>query len=164
MTDSTAPSRRDLLTMIGKVGGAAAMYQAMTALGHAAETQFSGPPVLSGAKPGASVVILGAGLAGMAAAYELQKAGYAVKILEFQDRPGGRNYSLRGGDTFTESDGTVQKVQCMLHPCMIETNAVLCLGSKTCSLIFSCEPTSSSISTIENRASSMSVSRIWRRR
>jgi geranylgeranyl reductase len=50
MTDSTAPSRRDLLTMIGKVGGTAAMYQAMTALGHAAETQFSGPPALAGAR------------------------------------------------------------------------------------------------------------------
>ena len=110
MTDFPQPSRRQLLTLIGKMGGAAAMYQAMTALGHAAETQFTGPPVLSGAKPGASVVILGAGLAGMTAAYELEKAGYSVKILEFQDRPGGRNYSLRGGDTFTESDGTVQKV------------------------------------------------------
>lgn len=111
MTEITTPSRRQLLTLIGKMGGAAAMYQAMSALGHAAETQFSGPPVLTGAKPGASVVVLGAGLAGMVAAYELTKAGYSVKILEFQDRPGGRNYSLRGGDTFTESDGTVQKVQ-----------------------------------------------------
>jgi monoamine oxidase len=111
MTEITTPSRRQLLTMIGKMGGAAAMYQAMTAMGHAAETQFTAPPVLTGAKPGASVVILGAGLAGMTAAYELEKAGYAVKIIEFQDRPGGRNYSLRGGDTFTESDGTVQKVQ-----------------------------------------------------
>lgn len=111
MTEITTPSRRQLLTLIGKVGGAAAMYQAMTALGHAAETQFTGPPVLTGAKPGASVVVLGAGLAGMVAAFELTKAGYSVKILEFQDRPGGRNYSLRGGDTFTESDGTVQKVR-----------------------------------------------------
>ena len=110
MNDVTQPSRRQLLTLIGRMGGAAAMYQAMTALGHAAETQFTGPPVLSGAKPGASVVVLGAGLAGMVAAYELEKAGYSVKILEFQDRPGGRNYSLRGGDSFTESDGTVQKV------------------------------------------------------
>lgn len=111
MENSTQPSRRQLLSLIGKMGGAAAMYQAMTALGHAAETQFDGPPVLSGAKPGASVVVLGAGLAGMVAAYELEKAGYQVKLLEFQDRPGGRNYTLRGGDTFTESDGTVQKVQ-----------------------------------------------------
>ena len=50
----SAPTRRSLLTMIGKIGGAAAMYQAMTALGHAAETRFTGPPGLSGARPGSS--------------------------------------------------------------------------------------------------------------
>ncbi len=110
MTDGMAPTRRQLLSAIGKAGGAAALYQAMTALGHAAETRFDGPPKLTGTKAGASVVVLGAGLAGMVAAYELEKAGYSVRILEFQDRPGGRNYTLRGGDTFTESDGTVQKV------------------------------------------------------
>ena len=71
--------------MIGRAGGAAAMYQAMTALGHAAETQFKGPPMLSGAKKGASVLVLGAGLAGMAAAYELRKAGYKVEVLEYQN-------------------------------------------------------------------------------
>ena len=89
MIDETGPSRRDILTMIGKAGGALAMYQAMTALGHAAETQFSGPPVLTGARKGAKVLILGAGLAGMLAAYELRKAGYTVKVLEYQNRPGG---------------------------------------------------------------------------
>jgi monoamine oxidase len=104
-----APTRRDLLSMIGKVGGGAAMYQAMTVLGHAAESQFTGPPQLSGARPGASVLVLGAGLAGMLAAYELTKAGYKVKILELQDRAGGRNMTIRGGDTVTEL-GSVQKV------------------------------------------------------
>lgn len=102
-------TRRDLLAMIGKLGGGAALYQAMTALGHAAESQFTGPPQLSGAKPGASVLVLGAGLAGMLAAYELTKAGYKVQILEAQTRAGGRNMTLRGGDTVTEL-GSVQKV------------------------------------------------------
>ena len=41
---------------------------AMTVLGHAAETQFTGPPNFSGARPGATVLVLGAGLAGMVAA------------------------------------------------------------------------------------------------
>lgn len=100
------PTRRQLLTMIGKVGGASALYQAMTVLGHAAESQFTGPPRLSGARPGASVLVLGAGLAGMLAAYELTKAGYKVQILEFQGRTGGRNYSVRGGDTITELGST----------------------------------------------------------
>jgi monoamine oxidase len=112
MTDETWPqSRRELLTMIGKMGGGVALYQAMTALGFAAETQFTGPPNLSGAKPGSTVLVLGAGLAGMLAAYELTKAGYKVQILEYQDRPGGRNYSVRGGDKIVEVGGAVQTVQ-----------------------------------------------------
>lgn len=110
MIEIEAPSRRELLTAIGKAGGAIALYQAMTALGHAAPTQFSGPPKLSGAKPGASVLILGSGLAGMVAAYEMMKAGYKVQILEYQDRPGGRNYTVRGGDVIKEVGGAVQKV------------------------------------------------------
>lgn len=110
MTNPILPqTRRDLLAMIGKVGGGAALYQAMTVMGHAAESQFTGPPQLSGAKPGASVLVLGAGLAGMLAAYELTKAGYKVQILEVQTRAGGRNMTLRGGDTVSEL-GSVQKV------------------------------------------------------
>ena len=108
--DFPVPTRRQLLTMIGKSAGAAALYQAMTSLGHASETQFSGPPNLSGARKGASVIVLGAGLAGMLAAYELRKAGYAVRILEYQARAGGRNWSLRGGDRYTELGGATQQV------------------------------------------------------
>ncbi len=103
-------TRRQLLTAIGMVGGSAALYQAMTTMGHASETQFAGPPNLSGARAGASVVVLGAGLAGMLAAYELSKAGYKVRILEYQARAGGRNWSLYGGDTYTELGGATQKV------------------------------------------------------
>ena len=110
MTVDATPTRRDLFTTIGKLGGAAALYQAMTALGHAAPTEFKGPPKLSGAKKGASVLVLGGGLAGMLAAHELGQAGYKVQILEFQNRPGGRNWTLRGGDTVEEIGGTVQKV------------------------------------------------------
>ena len=89
------PTRRQLLSAIAKAGGTAALYQAMTTLGHAAETQFAGPPNLSGARKGASVIVLGAGLAGMLAAHELTKAGYQVRILEYQDRPGGRKREER---------------------------------------------------------------------
>jgi monoamine oxidase len=108
LNDLSPQSRRSLLAMIGKAGGGLAMYQAMTSLGHAAETQFSGPPKLSGARSGASVLVLGSGIAGMLSAYELMKAGYKVQILEYQGRTGGRNWTLRGGDTVTEIGGTTQ--------------------------------------------------------
>jgi len=111
MAESNVPTRRQLLHLVGLAGGASALYQAMTTLGHAAESQFSGPPKLSGARKGETVLVLGAGLGGMLAAYELMKAGYSVRILEFQDRPGGRNWTLRGGDTYTEVGGASQKVQ-----------------------------------------------------
>jgi len=43
-----------------------------------------------------SVVILGAGLAGLAAGYELRRAGHEVTLVEAQERPGGRVLTLRG--------------------------------------------------------------------
>ena len=102
-------SRRELLKMIGLTAGSAAMYQAMTSLGYAAESGYTGPIKLQGAPKGASILILGAGLAGMVAALELRQAGYNVKILEFNARAGGRNWSLRGGDSYTELGGATQK-------------------------------------------------------
>jgi len=108
--DGQKTTRRQMLSTIGVLGGSALLYNMMTTLGYAAETQFHGPPNLSGARPGASVIVLGAGLAGMLAAYELTRAGYKVRILEYQGRAGGRNWSLYGGDTVTELGGATQKV------------------------------------------------------
>jgi len=53
---------------------------------------------------GKTVAILGAGIAGMTAAYELKKAGYSCAILEARDRAGGRCQTLRGGDVLKEFD------------------------------------------------------------
>ena len=104
-------SRRDLLSMIGVVGGAGAMYMAMSELGFAAETTFKGPVELSRPPSETTVLILGAGVAGMVSAMELRDAGYKVQVLEFNDRPGGRNWTIRGGDTFTELGGYTQHCQ-----------------------------------------------------
>ncbi|MBL0163406.1 MAG: flavin monoamine oxidase family protein [Xanthomonadales bacterium] len=101
-------TRRQLLRMIGVSGGSAAMYQAMTSLGLAAESNFNGVPDLGAAPKGTSVLILGAGIAGMVAAFELRKAGYSVQVLEYNARAGGRNWSLRGGDSYTELGGETQ--------------------------------------------------------
>ncbi len=111
MTDTPYLTRRQLLKAIGLSAGATAMYHAMTALGHAGESTFTGPPVLTKARPGTRVVILGAGLAGLLAAYELRKSGYQVEIIEYQNRPGGRNWTLRSGDRYTELGGATQKVE-----------------------------------------------------
>jgi len=100
--------RRDLLSLIGTIAGSGAMYQAMTSLGLAADSGYKGPIKLQGDVRQASVLVLGAGLAGMTAALELRKAGYRVQVLEFNGRPGGRNWTLRGGDRFTELGGATQ--------------------------------------------------------
>ncbi|BCH24408.1 flavin monoamine oxidase [Mesorhizobium sp. L-8-10] len=104
-------SRRQLLSLIGLTAGTAAMYQAMSSLGLAQESGYKGPVKLEGDPKGASVLILGAGLAGMTAALELRQAGYKVQILEYNERAGGRNWTLRGGDTYTELGGATQKCE-----------------------------------------------------
>ena len=117
MQNDPAPSemsRRDLLRMIGVTAGGAAMYQAMSTLGFAAESSYRGPIDLQGTPKGASVLILGAGMAGMTAAYELRNAGYKVQVLEYNGRAGGRNWTLRGGDRYTELGGATQ--ECHFDP------------------------------------------------
>jgi monoamine oxidase len=102
------PSRRALIHLVGKAGGVAAAYHTMAAMGLLAVPQaYAGPPSLPPGR-GRPVVIIGAGIAGMVLAYELQKSGYQPKILEARTRPGGRNWSLRGGDSVTETDSTQQ--------------------------------------------------------
>jgi len=104
-------TKRDLLSMIGKSAGASAMYMAMSSLGQAQASTFKGPYKLDGDPKGASVLILGAGVAGMTAALELSRAGYKVQVLEYNNRVGGRSWTLKGGDTFTELGGATQTCQ-----------------------------------------------------
>ncbi|MFC7704750.1 flavin monoamine oxidase family protein [Plastorhodobacter daqingensis] len=105
-----APTRRQLLGMIGTVAGASAMYQAMAMLGVAHASPYTGPVRLEGDPQGATVLVLGAGLAGMVAAMELRAAGYSVQVLEYREKAGGRCWTLRGGDRYTELGGAEQEV------------------------------------------------------
>ena len=110
MNDSTPWTRRGFLQAVGAAGGAAAVYEVMVALGMIRTPDaFAGVPELppnSGA--GKRVVIIGAGIAGLTAAYEMSKAGWEVIILEAHDRAGGRSYTVRRGYTIEENTGTVQ--------------------------------------------------------
>src|ERR1700759_2127965 len=106
--EAAGVSRRDRLSLSGVIACMSAMYHAMTSLGFASESRYQGPVRLQGDPKGASVLILRAGLAGITAALELRKAGYQVKMLEFNNRAGGRNWTLRGGDRFTELGGATQ--------------------------------------------------------
>jgi monoamine oxidase len=57
---------------------------------------------------GNKVVVLGGGIAGLVAAYELRKAGYECTVLEARSRPGGRNWTVRSGTTVEFVDGSRQ--------------------------------------------------------
>jgi monoamine oxidase len=102
-------SRRSFLIRVAQVGGYTAAYAAMQALGFlptAAASQLPDLPNDFGI--GKKVVVLGAGIAGLVAAYELKKAGFDCTVLEARDRPGGRAWSVRNGTKVEFTDGTVQ--------------------------------------------------------
>jgi len=103
-------TRRGFLEAVGRAGGAAAVYETMAAMGLLRTPQaFAGPPKLSSDHgAGKKVVILGAGIAGLTAAFEMQKAGYDVTILEAKDRAGGRSFTVRRNDVIEENTGTKQ--------------------------------------------------------
>ena len=58
---------------------------------------------------GVTVVILGGGIAGLVAAYEMCELGYDCTVLEARSRPGGRNWTVRSGDKIVFTDGTTQQ-------------------------------------------------------
>ena len=102
-------TRRGFLQRIGAIGGYSAVYLSMQALGLLPTTSRAEPLGLApGGGRGKHVVILGAGIAGMTSAWELQKAGYRCTILEARERAGGRNWTIRNGTRLNLVDGTSQ--------------------------------------------------------
>ena len=73
--------------------------QALAALSAAPLASLATAPraTADGHGGGRRVVVLGAGLAGLGAAYNLLRHGYDVTVLEAQDRPGGRVQTVRDG-------------------------------------------------------------------
>ena len=99
-------SKRGFLQAVGAAAGVGAVYRSMQALG-LVSTEVTHEVLADlprGSGEGKSVAILGAGIAGMTAAYELSKAGYRCTILEAADRAGGRNLTARAGDVVGEAD------------------------------------------------------------
>ena len=113
-----ALTRRDFLLRVGQAGGYSAASIAMQSLGlfpaaAAAQAPFtiSTPPNIG---KGTRVAILGGGISGLVAAYEMKALGYDCTVLEARSRPGGRNWTVRGGDTVEFTDGSKQS--CTFDP------------------------------------------------
>src|SRR5215467_5263929 len=104
-------TRRELIWQAAGAGGYRAAFVLMRSMGLLAEpagltAPFQLPPE---AGKGIKVLILGAGIAGLVCAWELRKAGFDCTILESRQRPGGRNWSVRGGTKIEFTDGTIQQ-------------------------------------------------------
>ena len=84
-------SRREFL---GDLSCAAALASLMPGV---AVASSRGGLLLAGTAQ--NVVVLGAGLAGLSAAYELEKAGHNVTVLEARKKPGGRVRTFRDFDS-----------------------------------------------------------------
>ena len=92
-------SRRQFLSLVGAAGGSTAILQTSLALGLLPDT---GPLALADVQPVGSrkqrVLVLGAGVSGLAVAYELERKGFECTVIEASKRVGGRNLTLRSGD------------------------------------------------------------------
>src|SRR5262245_328806 len=106
-------TRRGLLNAMAQLGGAGAAYETLVLFDFlkAPPAMAAGLSLPSDAGKGRTVVILGAGVGGLCAAYELDRAGYDVVILEASRRIGGRNLTLRRGDVLKEMHTPAQVCQ-----------------------------------------------------
>ncbi len=100
-------TRRRFIDSLAALGGVSLAMAGMEALGFGFASAQAAPPRLSAGRT-AKVVILGAGLAGMTAAYELTKAGYECQVLEARSFAGGRCQTARRGFTHTDLAGRTQ--------------------------------------------------------
>src|ERR1700712_3382890 len=67
-------------------------------------------PALGAITKGSRVVVIGAGIAGLVAAYEIEKQGGEAIVLEARQRVGGRAWTLGGGETISHIGSEDQTV------------------------------------------------------
>lgn len=103
-------SRRVFIQRMAQIGGYSAAYSAMHVLGLIPSSMASPLPQLAADfGRGKKILIIGAGITGLVAAYELRKAGFSITILEARNRPGGRSWSVRKGTVVEFTDGSKQE-------------------------------------------------------
>ena len=96
-------SRRGFLHLAGSLGGSTAVYRAAMGMGLLPVAARAARPQLTASGKSRKVLILGAGISGLTAAYELNKHGYEVQVLEASFRAGGRNMTVRHGSRIDET-------------------------------------------------------------
>ncbi len=125
-------ARRAFLTSIGRAAGTSAMLRTMSAIGLGASSATlaaCGSSAAGAATPGnpgpgpqpappsphpgdwpanigvgKSVIVLGAGIAGMTTTLEMRRLGYECTLLEAAATAGGRTRTIRAGDAVSETD------------------------------------------------------------
>ncbi|MGA8432228.1 MAG: FAD-dependent oxidoreductase [Candidatus Sulfotelmatobacter sp.] len=105
-------SRREFIGRMARAGGYGAAFMTMHSLGllgMVESEQRRDFPLPPSAGRGTKVIILGAGIAGLVAAYEMRRAGFHCTVLEARERPGGRNWTLRRGSKLVFNDGMSQE-------------------------------------------------------
>lgn len=96
-------TRREFLNLLAAAGGTAAALNAGTALGLLPGSATAASlDLLNLGTAQKKITILGGGLSGLTAAYELSKYGYECTVLEASHRCGGRILTLRHGDLIDE--------------------------------------------------------------
>ncbi len=83
ISNKNSITRRSFLKKAGSITSATAL------------SPFAVSTLLSGSSDDKRIIVIGAGLAGLSCAYELDKAGYNVILLEARKRPGGRVRTFR---------------------------------------------------------------------
>lgn len=73
-----------------------------------------------------SIVVVGAGLAGLAAAHQLMKFGYTVVIVEAKDHPGGRVQTVRM-EVLPTTLALPRAEHLLYHSTMVMVGALCCL-------------------------------------